>query len=169
MFYGSDSVDTAVKEIVNREAKDEIISIGVFRNRRNFRIIDLTSLPFISMFDQDKSELYHITLFLRKFSRAIAKRVSKSDSNGHIDYVPTQIITEYFRYLYSSERGLKIDGIKYNSSVHQEGTCYVLFFNLDDCTDDDDDEGDEALIFETDSITEMPVTDVEEEDHNFFA
>ncbi|WP_315264419.1 RES family NAD+ phosphorylase, partial [Tannerella forsythia] len=52
----------------------------------------------------------------------------KHDNKIHIEYVPTQIMTEYFRYVFTEISDIKIDGILYPSSQNG-GNCYVLFFD----------------------------------------
>jgi hypothetical protein len=50
----------------------------------------------------------------------------------HVDYVPTQIVTEYFRHRFRLSGGGSLDGIKYRSSRTGQPAC-VLFFDSDDC------------------------------------
>lgn len=49
------------------------------------------------------------------------------DQRVHVDYLPSQVVTEYFRD-YDFEAG-RLDGIVYNSTVHLEGWNIALFAN----------------------------------------
>ena len=44
----------------------------------------------------------------------------------HVEYVPTKFVTEFIRTKVTSD-GLRIDAIKYTSSVHTGYAYYVLF------------------------------------------
>lgn len=51
------------------------------------------------------------------------------DGREHIEYVPTQIITEYFRYKFATKKIEKIDGIIYPSSKDRRMNACVLFMD----------------------------------------
>jgi RES domain len=51
------------------------------------------------------------------------------DSHTHIEYVPTQVVTEYFRFTFAEEQGLPIDGIVYPSSRMKGKNACVLFMD----------------------------------------
>jgi hypothetical protein len=70
-----------------------------------------------------------------KFSIDFIADISKpvkniKDKTIHLEYIPTQVLTEYFRFLYED----KIDGIKYPSSYNQ-GENIVLFINQSNVCD----------------------------------
>jgi hypothetical protein len=48
----------------------------------------------------------------------------------HVEYVPTQVVTEYVRTVVHV-KGRKIDGIRYHSSRKHAGTALVLFAGQD--------------------------------------
>jgi hypothetical protein len=48
----------------------------------------------------------------------------------HIEYLPTQVVTEYLRTSVTVD-GKKVDGIRYRSSRSGVGTAIVLFANQD--------------------------------------
>jgi hypothetical protein len=64
---------------------------------------------------------------MRDFQAPVTK-----DGREHIDYVPTQIVTEYIRHLYSHPEYGVARGVLY-SSVRGVGGCCVLFFDNDQC------------------------------------
>jgi hypothetical protein len=56
----------------------------------------------------------------------------RHDDKINIEYVPTQILGEYFRYVLPDIGMGSIDGILYPSSQN-EGKCCVLFMDNDMC------------------------------------
>ena len=71
--------------------------------------------------------------FLRSFTESVTEPVVH-DGREHIDYVPTQILTEYLRHEYGTYNGQRLDGIMYPSAQHNTGKNIVLFTNQDDLT-----------------------------------
>ncbi len=148
MFYGALDKKTAIEEIRDER---KYISVGIFENASKLNLIDLCSLPSVpSVFDEENRYLRNIIFFLRSFIEDLSKPIEK-DGREHIEYVPTQVVTEYFRHVFCSEEGNKIDGILYPSSKVKGGVCCVLFFGNDDSTQDMS-ESDKALSLNTKSI-----------------
>ena len=56
------------------------------------------------------------------------------DGREHIEYVPTQIVTEYFRRIFRVE-GRRLDGIIYESSRVVGRNAFVLFCENSQCID----------------------------------
>ena len=136
MFYCSDTRETALAETLDPTNKgSRYISVGIFQNTRDLRIIDLTNLPEVSLFDEEKNSHYQGMQFLHRFVRDVIKPITR-DGREHIEYVPTQVVTEYFRYVFSTQYKIEINGIKYPSSKMKGSSCYVLFFGQDDVADD---------------------------------
>src|SRR5689334_1893552 len=54
-------------------------------------------------------------LFLKAFAESISQPVMH-DGREHIDYVPSQIVTEYFRHVYRTDEGRQLDGIIFPSA-----------------------------------------------------
>lgn len=129
MFYGSDSSDTAVFETAIKSGK---FSVGRFCTARPIKLLDLSNLPTLpSIFDMslEDAEISPRSSipFLRHVSEQISKPITK-DSNSHIEYVPTQVVTEFIR----SQSKIPIDGIKYESAIHSGYCSYVLFAGQED-------------------------------------
>ena len=92
-------------------------------------MLDLTSLPRIpSRFDEKLAPDLYTLIFLHSFLEDLSAPVSK-DGHEHIDYVPTQIVTEYFRYTFEELTKIAIDGIIYPSSKNKGHNACVLFYN----------------------------------------
>jgi len=134
MFYGSMDENTALDEI--RDEKSKYITVAAWKILRKMKFLDLTSLPPIpSLFDQDRNYLRPPIIFLHSFLSDFAKRIQK-DGNEHIEYVPTQIVTEYFRHIFRDEKGKPIQGIIYPSSLRPNSQSIVLFCQSEDCIQD---------------------------------
>lgn len=133
IFYCAYEEETALEEIKNYES--DVISIGSFSLGKEICILDLTrvsSLQTPGFFNVEKRGDISKIQFLKSFVIDISMPVSE---NPGIEYVPTQIVTEYLRYnltppeLYS--RFQRIDGIVYPSSKITGGHCLVLFMDYD--------------------------------------
>ncbi|ASF45484.1 RES family NAD+ phosphorylase [Methylovulum psychrotolerans] len=64
--------------------------------------------------------------YVSKGSKEISKPVTK-DGSEHIEYVPSQVVSEYFALVFQPAKGKNLDGILYPSSVHSGGRNLVLF------------------------------------------
>jgi HEPN/RES N-terminal domain 1/RES domain len=134
MFYGAINENTALKEVGYTEGIGVIASIGEFVNTSEIRILDLTELPNIpSIFDLDNRHKRWVIKFLYNFLFDLTKPIKK-DGREHIEYVPTQIVTEYFRYVFKTDDNHSIDGIAYPSSTNNN-KAYVLFFGNEECVE----------------------------------
>jgi hypothetical protein len=133
MFYGAFDAETAIRETFqpDREhAAERVVSVAQFRLNRLAKVLDLTDLPSPPSFFGNY-EMHHGISFLREFNDDFTKPVAR-DGMEHIEYVPTQIVTEYFRYRFQLEDGSRLDGIMYKSSRNGSPAC-VLFFDSRDC------------------------------------
>lgn len=153
MFYGSVERSTAIEEA--REAKP-YVTVGRFETAKDFRVIDLTSLPPVpSIYDREKRELRPAIRFLKSFSEAIKKPVKPGNEN---EYLPTQLVTEFFRDEYRTSNGEPVLGILY-PSAQGPGSCCVLFFDNAGCTDLSDhwaDAAESRLGLARDTVTTAP-------------
>ena len=139
IFYGAADERTAIAE-VSEEAWDQSLSaaasVGAFKPSRPLHLIDLTGqVELPSMFDGSARHLREKVRLLNGFARDIAEPIQR-DEKEHIEYVPTQIVTEYFRHVFAVEEGVPIDGIMYQSSRRPGGVCYVVFVDNKHCVDD---------------------------------
>lgn len=133
MFYGAFDRDTAIQEtfLPNHEgAGDKVVSVAQFRCQKPLTVLDLTNLPSPPSFFADR-EMHHGIRFLHEFEEDLVKPIAR-DGMEHVEYVPTQIVTEYFRHRFRLEGDGALDGIIYRSSRSGRPAC-VLFFDSSDC------------------------------------
>ncbi|HBI18251.1 RES domain-containing protein [Sandaracinobacter neustonicus] len=137
MFYGAFDAATATAETFDPQAHaGQVLSIGSFRPVRALRVLDLAELPEVpSVFEPAGRKLIHTLRFLRAFARDIAKPIAR-DGREHIEYVPTQIVTEYFRRVFRTAEGHALDGIIYRSSRNPSDRAFVLFCENRQCIDE---------------------------------
>ncbi|WP_113663497.1 HEPN-associated N-terminal domain-containing protein [Pedobacter nanyangensis] len=129
MFYGALDVRTAKLETLNRLDSSKVYyTIATFFPKIDLKLIDLSKIPYVSPFDQENWDLYDKVEFLFKFLDDFAKPVCH-DGTEHIEYVPTQVITEYFRYKFYTSDKKPIDGIIYPSSKDRGRNACVLFMD----------------------------------------
>ena len=134
MFYGARTSITAVAETL--EPRDERYAIAEFRTTRPITVLDLTILPYVSLFDVGRTQLYDWAVFMRKFAADFRTPVAR-DGSEHIEYVPTQVVTEYIRSAVR-HNGRPLDGILYTSARRARETCVVLFAEQEDVAPEPD-------------------------------
>jgi hypothetical protein len=135
MFYGAFKDSTAIDETYDpKRGRNVVITVGEFQTARKLPIVDLTRMPSTpSIFDEDRRESRAKIIFLHDFVEDLQKPITK-DGREHIDYVPTQVVTEYFRHLYKNPDHGRVMGILYPSARNSE-TCCVLFLTNEQCCD----------------------------------
>lgn len=128
MFYGAFDKTTTLLEVVNpRHKTDKKVSIGKFLPTRPLVFLDLSKLPEMpSIFDEDNHGKIHPLRFFYSFVRDLVKPID-NEQTKHIEYVPTQVITEFFRHIYTLKGGKKLDGMIYNSSRKRGKKACVIF------------------------------------------
>src|SRR5690606_13318881 len=102
LFYGAFDEMTALRETLDPSKSDQnkVATVAVFKLARPIVVCDFTHLPPMpSLFDKAQRHRRPSLNFLRSFVCDVAKPIVK-DGRVHVDYVPTQIVTEYFRRIY---------------------------------------------------------------------
>lgn len=151
MFYGCDDIPTVVAEIGSHTAKRFAV-IGAFETMRALYVVNLVDLPAIpSVFDSEQRKHYYELLFLRDFARDLSAAVAL-DGREHIEYVPTQVVTEYMRWL----PAVAIDGILF-TSAQNSGTSCVIFCGPEGCADAGKETSETILRFKKDSARAVRV------------
>lgn len=143
LFYGADSAAAAIQEVA-RHATDatRLVTYAAFETTSSCTVVDFTCLgPVPSIFDTDRSHLRRALIFLHEFAQRISADV---DGREHLEYVPTQIVTEYLLRVF--EQGHPISGLVFTSSAAgQDGLCTVLDISQDHCLDPTDPEPEEGI------------------------
>jgi hypothetical protein len=136
MFYGAFDEETAVDEtVVPGREPGEDLTVAEFTTGETYQVVDLTDLPHVpTVFEVERREIRPWLLFLHQFSDEVSKPVDHAQRE-HLEYVPTQIVTEYFRHAFESEYGARVDGLLYRSASREDGRCVVLFVENDRCRD----------------------------------
>jgi hypothetical protein len=93
-------------------------------------VIDLSVTPASpSVFAPNSGPLLHQVEFIRSFAADLSQPVVL-DGREHTAYVPTQVLTEYFRWL----SPLHVEGIVFRSAQNG-GLNYALFTGPEGCID----------------------------------
>lgn len=134
MLYSAFDAKTAILETLSRENSNKNkITISKFRLKKDIYVIDYTHLPKLpSIFEFEKIKTYYLVRFLYDLVRDFTQDIKK-DGKEHIEYVPTQVVTEYFRYPYNKNRKNLIEGIIYPSSKNNKKPSSVIFWNNEEC------------------------------------
>lgn len=146
MLYASDNPETAVRETAKAPGA---FAIGTFKTLRDATILDLASVPPIpSIFTQVPDTLEYDprppAIFLNYFAYELSKPIARDD-RIHVEYIPSQVVTEYFRTEFLHE-GRRIDGMRYRSARHAGHSSLVIFATQDDIRGGIPTEGDAAVI-----------------------
>ncbi len=128
MFYAAMDKETALQE-TRKEAGE--YCIGRFRTVRDLRVLDLTVIPTPAGFFAEIPDSWawnrHEAEFFREFVDDLTKPINR-DERVHLDYVPTQIIVEYFRREFHREHdAAPLQGVIYPSARNQGGVAIALF------------------------------------------
>jgi hypothetical protein len=128
MFHGAFARETCVSETYDLSGKNHHGTFSVFKNLRELTLLDMTKVPPTpSVFELESREMRHNIRFLHSFLQDFTKPVAK-DGREHIEYVPTQVISEYVRHVLKLG-GNRVDGIVYSSSRRKGHEACVLFFD----------------------------------------
>jgi hypothetical protein len=129
MFYGSDDIDTVVAEI-GAHSTDRYAIVGAFKTVRDLTLLNLADLPPVpSPFHEAGRASYFDLVFVHDFARDLGKPITL-DGREHIEYVPTQVVTEYLRYVMPQS----VDGILFRSAQNGGVNC-VIFCDARGCVD----------------------------------
>ena len=130
MMYLSEDAETALLET---QREPGIYAIGEFELIQDTLLLDLAALPKIPSIFEDSPDKRHAAIFLHGFVHSITQP-SAHDSLIHLDYIPTQVVTEYFRTVFNFD-GHRIHGLFYPSVVNHGKTNLVLFATQADLED----------------------------------
>lgn len=116
---------TALAETVSRPPNTVVVGCWTIENSKI--VVDLTHLPEEpSVFDEAGQRNREELLFLNEFVVDIQKSIQKNN-NEHIEYLPSQVVSEYFSQIFRSENNVRIDGLMYRSATRPLGINLVFF------------------------------------------
>lgn len=146
MFYGAFDTNTAIKETYLPCEKDKKAIVGIFQPTRTLSVVDLSGISSIpSLFDEHEREKRSYVKFLLDFITDFTKPIERSD-RAHVEYVPTQIVTEYIRHVFKTEEDGEVDGLIYPSSKNKGKKAVVIFATTEQCIEKDDVSVNDALL-----------------------
>ena len=115
-----------------------VVTIGRFETLRDLRVVDLSDPPPPpSMFDAARRAARQPLMFLGGFAADLSREVTR-DGAEHVEYVPTQIVTEYLRDAFDVGSGPPLLGLMYNSARAGGLNNCVLWIANDDACDPED-------------------------------
>lgn len=134
MLYSAFDPITAFLETISREDKKKnTVTISKFKLKKEIYVVDFNRLPCIpSIFDFKKVKTHYLIRFLYDLVKDFTQEIKK-DGKEHIEYVPAQVVTEYFRYPFNKNRQNIIEGIVYPSSKNRSESSSVIFWNNEEC------------------------------------
>lgn len=128
IFYGSDSTKTAFEEVSH--SKGDTATAVKFSLNRDLQLFDLTQIPLPpSLFQESDWHLRESIFFLNQFRNELMKPIGR-DGHEHVEYIPSQIFTEFIRHRVKYKRQ-GIDGIIFPSAKRKDGKNYALFCQND--------------------------------------
>ncbi len=120
LFYAADDEATALDEMQNPGT----YAVAEFEVLRPAAVVDLTRVPPVpSFFDLDARPSRSSLVFLSRCADEISRPIPRDD-RIHLEYIPTQVVTEYFRREFREPQLL---GVRYASSVRAGGVNTALF------------------------------------------
>lgn len=124
VFYAAFNAETACAEVATHSPYEDAVT-GTFILQQPLRILDLSgSIHIRSVFDdsplaEGEDRLASLGYYVQRITQPVIL-----DGNHPVDYAPTQVLTDAFRYWATPP----IDGIAYPSRVSKGGKNVVLFF-----------------------------------------
>lgn len=135
MFYGALDKNTAVVEATRHgDPMWDHATVAAFVPTRELVVLDLTNVvipeaPSLFRDANDPLVLEHNdALFLHAFVETVSKPVSDNPARRGIDYVPTQVFTEFVLHAMGgvAQPPIQLDGIVYPSAEVEGGANLVL-------------------------------------------
>ncbi len=130
MFYGSEDAETALAEL-RLEPAPRLVTVATWTTARRLRYLDLVDVDVPSLFDVVGKRQRPWRLFLTGFAADVSQPASPG--GAAVDYVPTQVFTEYVRHVLGGSDPVR--GIRYRSAIRPEGVSWVLFVDAGGCTE----------------------------------
>ncbi|WP_162243154.1 HEPN-associated N-terminal domain-containing protein [Deinococcus sp. Leaf326] len=131
MFYAAYEKKVALMETASPDLDGKKFTIGRFSTKKSEYLVDISrASKGISVFDLDKAKYYNVAQFVDKYVKEISKPARKEAGYSSIDYVSTQVLTEFIRY--GMDHDHEIIGMQFRSSKstpQEDFTSIVLFLD----------------------------------------
>ena len=128
-FYLAREIETAYAEVLSGPPCQA--SHVEFAIVSELKVLDLCQVPPLpSIFDEGLRDVREGIIFIDKFVASISMPVKK-DGSEHVEYVPSQVVSEYFAKVFRGADGNRIHGIVFPSAVKPGGRNVVLFPTTD--------------------------------------
>jgi len=144
MTYLAEDPETALAET---QSGPGVYACGEFELLRDVVVIDLSAIPPVpSLFDADRNYFRSAIRFLRDFAADVSKPIAHDD-RVHVEYIPTQVVTEYFREVFAKNH-FPVQGLRYTSAPRPSHSSVVLFADQRDVegTDANTEDGQAPLL-----------------------
>ncbi|WP_161793719.1 HEPN-associated N-terminal domain-containing protein [Agreia bicolorata] len=133
-FYGASTLAGARAEVAGYADPTHDGTAGEFELLRDISVVDLRNAANMpSLFDSNRRHLRAPIEFMGDFLEDVTRVADPSDTQN-LEYIPTQVIAEYFRYGLSGDAG-PVKGILWRSSKDPTVTSCVIFADQDLMTD----------------------------------
>ncbi|BCQ28251.1 RES domain-containing protein (plasmid) [Caballeronia sp. NK8] len=157
-FYGAFDKATAIAETTTSLDESTWATLGHFRLLKDIRVVDLTKLPNLpGVFEPDSRSERQGIVFLRDFLDDFTAPIKK-DGREHIEYVPTQVVAEYLRFVHRDRKNRAIDGVLYKSARQTGSQACVLFVGAEAACDPGDEDSDKILVLDSTETFEIQPT-----------
>lgn len=154
-FYGSSTAEGARAEVAGYAAPEHSGTIGLFTLLRDISVVDLTTTEKVpSLFDEQDRLRRPAISFMRDFVESVRTVADPSDRQN-LNYIPTQVIAEFFRYQLSGEAG-PVQAILWRSSKDPSVETCVIFASNEQMTDQGLAHQGWMLALDPDSVQQLP-------------
>lgn len=128
LYTALDEATARAETYVRHDGQPAEATMATFEVTEEIALLDLANIPNVpSVFDAGGvSSDYETLIFLHAFVGDLTAPIAK-DGREHIEYVPSQVVTEYVRYRLAAKAKKDIQGLLYNSSRRTGGVGCVLF------------------------------------------
>ncbi len=123
-FYLAMTEQTALAEA--RIAAGQVATVSRWALAKDLYVLDLTRLLRAPSVFTGRWADHDLVQFIYAFVHAISQPVNH-DGSEHIEYVPTQVISEFFAQAFRYAKGRSLDGIIFPSAPVQGAKNLVLF------------------------------------------
>lgn len=159
MFYGAAALETALGEVVEAPGR---FAAGRFEILKDVMVLDVRAAPDVpSLFDPQIAKDRAIAEFMHSFIADFRAPIDRR-RRPHVDYLPTQVITEYFRTSVLVGDDEPFMGVLY-ASTRDGKDALVLFAENGDVVDDGaqhtPSDGEWLRMASYEEIEEVPHTD----------